>query len=206
MTVVKICGLTRLEDARAAVEAGARFVGFVLWPGSPRAMSLDRVATIVGQLPDAVTPVGVFVAPTANEIDDAVAAGIRLAQVHGAPPPDFAAPVEILRAVSLAAGEGGAIEPDVPDRTILLDAHDPVRHGGTGRTIDWARAALVARDRRVFLAGGLTPENVGRAIAEVRPFAVDVSSGIECEPGIKDHARMRAFISEAHQAPWHQQR
>lgn len=206
MTAVKICGLTRLEDARAAVEAGARFVGFVLWAGSPRAVPLDRVAATIAQLPETVTTVGVFVNPTANEIGDAVAAGIRLAQVHGAPPADLAAPVEILRAVSLAGSEGGAIEPDVPDRTILLDAHDPVRHGGTGRTIDWARAALVARERRVFLAGGLTPENVGRAIAEVRPFAVDVSSGIEVEPGIKDHARMRAFITEAHQAPWHQQR
>jgi phosphoribosylanthranilate isomerase len=99
--------------------------------------------------------------------------------------------------VHLAAGARDEIEPYVEDRTILLDAHDPVAHGGTGRTIDWSRAKIVAAKRRVFLAGGLTPDNVGRAIAEVRPYAVDVSSGVESKPGVKDHGLLRRFIDAA---------
>jgi phosphoribosylanthranilate isomerase len=197
MTAVKICGITRREDAEAAAEAGAAFIGLVLWSGSPRAVAPDRVGGLVSALPATATPVGVFVNPSLQDLDRAVAAGIRIAQIHGQPPEGAGAIVEVIRAVSLAAGSGGEVDPDVADGTILLDAHDPERHGGTGRTIDWARAALVARARRVFLAGGLTPHNVRQAIAEVRPFAVDVSSGVESAPGVKDHARMRAFITEA---------
>jgi phosphoribosylanthranilate isomerase len=99
--------------------------------------------------------------------------------------------------VHLADGRPDAIEPDVPDHRVLLDAHDPVRHGGTGQTIDWARARLLAQARQVILAGGLTPDNVRQAIDEVRPFAVDVSSGVELRPGVKDHALLRAFIAAA---------
>ena len=87
-----------------------------------------------------------------------------------------------------------AIEPDVDDDTVLLDAHDPVRHGGTGRTVDWTRARAIAAKRRIVLAGGLTPENVGDAIRTVKPYAVDVASGVETEPGIKDPLKLRAFI------------
>ena len=103
----------------------------------------------------------------------------------------------MIRAVHLALGARDEIDPYVEDGKILLDAHDPVRHGGTGKTIDWARARAVAQKRQVFLAGGLTPDNVKRAIAEVQPFAVDVSSGVESKPGIKDHALLRRFIAAA---------
>lgn len=198
MTAVKICGLTRLEDARAAADLGASFVGFVLWPDSPRAITLDRVTSIIAKLPDTVTPVGVFVNPTRNDVNTAAAAGIKVAQIHGdATPGGIRAGVEVIRAVHLAVGARDEIEPYVEDLKILLDAHDPVRHGGTGKTIDWSRARVVAQKRQVFLAGGLTPDNVKRAIAEVQPFAVDVSSGVESKPGIKDHALMKRFIDAA---------
>lgn len=201
MTPVKICGLARREDVEAAVAFGASYVGFVLWARSPRAATLDMVRAIAPALPAAVTPVGVFVNPTADDINAAADAGIRLAQVHGAGAMTFEqARVPIIRAVHLAPA-GDELDPNVPDEVILLDAHDPVKVGGTGRTIDWARAARIAKHRRVILAGGLTPDNVAQAISDVRPFAVDVASGVEAAPGIKDHDKMRAFINAARLAP-----
>lgn len=199
MTAVKICGITQLEDARVAAEAGASFVGFVLWPGSPRHVPLARVGEMVARLPKSVLPVGVFVDPTASEIEAAVTAGIQMAQIHGdstAWAADLRADVMIVRAVHLSE-RAGEIEPRWPVGKILLDANDPIRHGGTGRTIDWPRAREIARTRQVFLAGGLTPFNVADAVREVRPFAVDVSSGVEARPGIKDHSKVRAFIKAA---------
>lgn len=198
MTAVKICGITRPEDAEAAARFGASYLGFVLWPASPRAATLDVVRQIVPTLPEGVTPVGVFVDPTRQQINDAAEAGIRIAQVHsgsGAALSDVAIPV--IRAVHLAADRAAGIEPDIADELILLDAHDPVKHGGTGKRVDWKRAQVVARTRRVILAGGLTPFNVRSAIEEVRPFAVDVASGVESSPGIKDHGLLRAFIAAA---------
>jgi phosphoribosylanthranilate isomerase len=201
MTAVKICGITRLEDAQAAAALGASYIGFVLWPHSPRAATLDTIRAVAPQLPAQVTPVGVFVNPTADEINAAADAGIRLAQVHAAAGASFGqARIPVIRAVHLALDDD-AVEPNVPDELILLDAHDPVRHGGTGTTVDWVRASRVAKARRVILAGGLTPENVADAIHQVRPFAVDVASGVEASPGVKDHEKLRAFIGAALQAP-----
>lgn len=194
MIAVKICGITRTEDADAAVRFGASYVGFVLWSKSPRAATLAQVKAIGPRLPAGVTPVGVFVNPTADEINAAAGAGIRLAQVHAETTTLAQARIPVIRAVHLAA-EGDGIEPDVPDDLILLDAHDPVRHGGTGQTVDWQRASRVAQSRRVFLAGGLTPRNVREAIETVRPYAVDVASGVESAPGIKDHELVKAFIT-----------
>ena len=195
MTAVKICGLTQEADAALAVSLGAAAVGFVLWPGSPRHVELLRVKMIVSTLPPFVTPVGVFVDPTETEIANAAAAGIRLAQIHGQLPP--ALPLPVLRAVHLGANADG-LDADVgPTEPVLLDAHDPVLRGGTGRTIDWTRAAAVAARRRVVLAGGLTPGNVHQAITDVCPYAVDVSSGVESSPGIKDPALMKAFFAAA---------
>lgn len=194
MTAVKICGITRREDADAAARWGADYVGFVLWPNSPRATTLERVREIVPALPASVTPVGVFVDPTAEQIDAAAEAGIRLAQVHADTAIELHVRVPVVRAVRLAPS---GIAPDVPDDLILLDAHDPVARGGTGKTIDWDRAAKVASHRRIFLAGGLTPANVGDAITRVRPYAVDVASGVESSPGVKNHALLQAFITMA---------
>jgi phosphoribosylanthranilate isomerase len=200
VTVVKICGITRQEDADAAARWGASMIGFVLYRESPRQATLQQVRDIAKGLPSTVIPVGVFVDPTPDDLADAADAGIRIAQIHGretawqrAVPPR----IEVIRAVHLAPGTGDEIDPDIGDERVLLDAHDPTRHGGTGRTVNWPRATLLARKRRVILAGGLTPVNVRQAIAEVRPYGVDVASGVEECPGIKDHTLLRAFIHAA---------
>ena len=196
MTAVKICGITRLEDAQAAAALGASYVGFVLWANSPRATSVRTVRAIVPALPESVTPVGVFVDPTADDVEAAAAAGIRLAQIHGeAPVFRRGVIIPVVRAVHLAVNREDGVEPDIADELVLLDAHDPVKRGGTGTTVDWRRAARIARGRRVILAGGLTPDNVGDAIAQVKPYAVDVASGVESQPGVKDHARLQAFFA-----------
>lgn len=202
MTAVKICGITRVEDAEAAAALGANALGFVLWPQSPRYASLETAQRIGAFLPPFVIRVGVFVNPSANDISQAAARGIQLAQIHGDTPewPGGRPPVPVIRAVHLGSGGAESIEPPVPDATILLDAHDPARHGGTGQTVDWQRAALVARLRRVVLAGGLTPANVAEAIGRVRPYAVDVASGVETSPGVKDPELMRRFIAAAKEA------
>jgi phosphoribosylanthranilate isomerase len=192
VTAVKICGITRREDADAAAALGANALGFVLWSASPRHANLESVAAIIAGLPPFITPVGVFVNPSAGDIAQAAQAGLRLAQVHGEVPPGRVA-LPVLRAVHLAAGIGG-IEPAVDDETVLLDAHDPVRHGGTGQTVDWTRARAIAAKRRLVLAGGLTAANVSDAIRTVMPYAVDVASGVETKPGLKDLSKLRAFI------------
>lgn len=197
MTAIKICGITRREDAALAATLGASYVGFVLWKDSPRAASLDIVREIVAVLPGEVTPVGVFVNPTEAEINAAAAAGVRVAQVHADDDRIYTdARIPVIRAVHLAVDRDG-VQPDVQDELILLDAHDPVRRGGTGQTVDWRRAALIARSRRVILAGGLTPANVRQAIEEVHPYAVDVASGVESSPGIKNPDLVRSFIEAA---------
>ena len=192
MTAIKICGITREADAGLAVSLGANALGFVLWPKSPRHAEFARVKAITATLPPFVTPVGVFVDPTAEEIARGAQSGVRLAQIHGRVP--VGCPLPVLRALHLGDGPDGLDAEVGPLETILLDAHDPVLHGGTGRTVDFARAASVAARRRVVLAGGLTPANVREAIDKVRPYAVDVASGVEAEPGVKDPAKLRAFI------------
>jgi len=192
MTAFKICGITREADAALAASLGAYALGFVLWPRSPRYVELARVKMITATLPPFVTPVGVFVDPLADDIAHARKAGIRLAQVHGSVPGGSELPV--LRAVHLGSNADG-LDADVGAlEAVLLDATDPVLRGGTGRTVDFTRAAAVASRRQVVLAGGLTPANVGDAIRTVKPYAVDVASGVESEPGIKDHAKLRAFV------------
>lgn len=195
MTAIKICGITRLEDATAAVDLGANALGFVLWPDSPRHTTIDGAAAIIRTLPPFVTPVGVFVDPSADDLVRAATAGVRLAQIHGMVP-NVPLALPVLRAVYLSA-TGDGIEPAVDAETVLLDAHDPVRHGGTGKTVDWARARAIAAHRRIVLAGGLTPLNVRDAITTVRPYAVDVASGVEARPGVKDHELLRRFITAA---------
>jgi phosphoribosylanthranilate isomerase len=194
---VKICGVTRLADALAAVDAGANAVGFVFWPQSPRFVDPYRARAIAAQLPPFVTAVGLFVNQPAAYVNS-VARLVRLGavQLHGDETPSFASAVTaapVIKALPVAAAETWPLE-----TTVLLDAHDPVKRGGTGRTIDWSAAAAVAARRRVLLAGGLTPDNVAAAIVQVRPFGIDVSSGVEQAPGIKDHQRLRALFEAIH--------
>jgi phosphoribosylanthranilate isomerase len=197
--IAKICGITRLPDALHAVRHGATALGFVFWPESPRCIAPEGAAAIVRELPDTVAAVGVFVNQSVDEIVRiATAAGISTIQLHGDEPADYAAALtwQVWRAVPLAT-VNGSLSAWPLDTTIVLDAHDPVRRGGTGQPIDWTLAAHVARTRRVVLAGGLTPDNVQHAIATVRPFGVDVSSGVEEAPGVKNFEKVAQFLERA---------
>ena len=197
---VKICGITRLEDAEAAVALGANALGFVFWPKSPRYIDPYRARAIVAALPPFVSAVGLFVNQSPGHIASVASlARLGVVQLHGDETPEEAATLgrPIVRALSLEAA-AGALDRWPARVTILLDAHDPDRRGGTGRTIDWDAAAAIARRRRVVLAGGLNPDNIAAAVERVRPFGVDVSSGVESAPGRKDVGRLRALFENLH--------
>jgi phosphoribosylanthranilate isomerase len=199
MIRVKICGITRPEDAALAVELGAWAIGFVFWPASPRFVSPSAAAEIAAAVPERVERVGVFVnQPTEHIL--ATVAGVKLSivQLHGTETAEEC--LEVAHPVIKAVGLTGSADEErvlamPPAVTVLLDAHDPARFGGTGRTVDWASAARIARARPVVLSGGLRVENVADAIAMTRPYAVDVSSGVEARPGIKAPDRLRAFMA-----------
>jgi len=193
--LVKICGVTRLEDAEAAVDCGAGAIGFVFWPGSPRVIPPDAARAIVRRLPPFVTPVGVFVNQPADYVNEVAAlVGLGVVQLHGDESAGYASTITrpVLKAMTVEAAAAADAWPAAT--MILLDANDPVRRGGTGQTIDWSGAAMVASRRPVVLAGGLTPDNVAAAVAAVRPFGIDVSSGVERSPGIKDRGRLRSLF------------
>lgn len=196
--LVKICGITRLEDATAAVEAGAGAIGFIFWPGSPRIIDPYRARAIAASIPPFIATVGVFVDQPADYVS-AVAGLVRLSavQLHGHETAAYAATLARPIVKAVRVGNPGTSEQhdQWPASTILLvDTNDPVRHGGTGRLVNWPAAARIAARRKVLLAGGLTPENVAAAIDQVRPFGIDVSSGVERAPGVKDPARIKALF------------
>jgi phosphoribosylanthranilate isomerase len=195
--LVKICGITRREDAEAAAAAGADALGFVFWRESPRFIDPYRARDIVRGLPAFVTTVGVFVNQPAEYVAG-VASLVPLAavQLHGDEPISYVDRVArpVIKALTLDAALRADVMEWPPHVTILLDAHDPIRRGGTGRAIDWTSAATVAATRRVLLAGGLNPDNAAEAVDRVRPFGIDVSSGVEQSPGVKDHERIRALF------------
>jgi phosphoribosylanthranilate isomerase len=195
---VKVCGITRLEDALLAADLGADAIGFVCWPESPRFVDPDTIRAIVRALPPLVATVGVFVDQDVASVRDTVQrAGILAVQLHGHERPEEWVPFD--RPLLKAIGVGRSFRLAMLDAwpasiTVLLDAADGRHRGGTGRTIDWDVARAAASIRRIVLAGGLRPENVGDAIRRVRPFGVDVSSGVEIRPGVKDAGRLRAFM------------
>ena len=199
LTQVKVCGICRPEDAQRAVDLGASAIGFVFWRGSPRYVEPGRARAVAAALPDRVRAVGVFVdEPAENIIEIARIVRLDAIQLHGSERvDDFAGLTQhVIKAVAV----GDAFDPAVVDAlpetvTVLLDAHDPVRRGGTGRTIDWTVAAAIARRRQTILSGGLNASNVADAIARVRPQMVDGSSGVEAAPGRKDDAKLRDFFS-----------
>ena len=196
---VKICGVTRPADALLASSLGACAIGMVFWPGSPRTLDRARAREIVLALPPFIASVGVFVDQPIDEVlATAEVVGLTAVQLHGdETPASYAAlPRRVIKSVAVQDASAEDRVAAVPlSATVLLDAHDPVRRGGTGRTIDWTFAASVARRRPVILSGGLTPENIGAAVREVDPYAVDVSSGIESSPGQKDPAKLRALFA-----------
>ena len=198
---LKICGLTNEADAVHAAAAGATALGVVFAPSSPRCVSADRARDIVEAVPARVPVVGVFVDAPLEDIVAVVAhTGIRIVQLHGDEPERYA--VALKMPLLRAAGVEVALDA-WPSATLLLDAVSGTERGGTGRRVDWPRAAAIARRRKTVLAGGLTPENVAEAIATVRPFGVDVSSGVEAAPGRKDRDKVTRFLENARKALEH---
>ena len=192
---VKICGITREADATAAVACGASAIGFIFWPKSPRYVEPERARAIVRSLPPFVTPVGVFVNEDVehlNSVADLV--GLGAVQLHGDETPDMVDAVNspVVKALGrIDAGTATAW----PERVrLLIDADDRERRGGTGARADWNAAAALARQRPIVLAGGLTPANVADAVTRVGPFGIDVSSGVEDAPGIKNADRIRELF------------
>ena len=200
-TVVKICGITNVEDGLAAATAGADAVGLMFYDQSPRNVSLQTAAEIAGALPPYIIKVGVFVSPTEEEVLSAIThCGLNILQFHGEETPEFCRlfPVMTIKAFRMKDEDSLKALPDYDTDAWLLDAYVADKLGGTGAKFNWDLAIAAQKlGRPVFLAGGLTPENVGDAVRKVRPYAVDVSSGVESAPGKKDHAKVRAFIQAA---------
>jgi phosphoribosylanthranilate isomerase len=201
-TKVKICGITNFEDALAAVNAGADALGFVFVPASPRALAFEDARRIIRRIPLYVTRIGVFVNPAEDTVNRALEqTGIDTLQFHGNETPEFCAqfsPLKVIKAFRIAGPETLNDLPFYKTNAWLLDSFVPGQPGGTGATFSWP-LAVQAKEHGVpiLLAGGLTARNVARAISEVRPFGVDVSSGVESSPGKKDHGLLGAFIAAA---------
>jgi len=200
-TIVKICGITSTADALAATEAGADALGFMFYEKSPRNIALKAAVEITRQLPPFVIKVGVFVnAPEAVVMRAVSECGLNILQFHGDETPDYCQlfPVMTIKAFRIRDAASLKALPDYKTDAWLLDAHAPDQLGGTGEKFNWDLAVEAQKlGRPIFLAGGLTPENVAEAVRRVRPYAVDVSSGVEASPGKKDHEKVRAFIRAA---------
>jgi len=195
---VKICGITSVADAASAVEAGADAIGLMFYNGSPRHITLATAKAISRELPPFVLRVGVFVNPGADEVQEAIAAAeLNLLQFHGEEPPQFCLQFGVMsmKAFRVRDEESLRALPDYPTDAWLLDAYSPGALGGTGERFDWELAVRAKEfGKPIFLAGGLTPQNVADAVRRVQPFAVDVSSGVESAPGRKDSEKMREFV------------
>jgi phosphoribosylanthranilate isomerase len=199
--VVKICGLTNLADAIAAAAAGADALGFVFYEPSPRAVPIEVAADIIRRLPAAVVKVGVFVdAPEELVVRAARECGLNLLQFHGHEAPAYCVQFGLMSMKAFRIRDAASLQElaAYPTDAWLLDAYAPDKAGGTGETFNWD-LAVQARGlgRPIFLAGGLTPANVAEAVQQVRPYGVDVSSGVEAAPGMKDQAKVREFIRAA---------
>ena len=205
---VKICGLNSLDDALVAVDAGADYLGFNFWPKSPRYITREACAGIQAELRRrgaAVSTVGVFVnTPPAEVATVMEACGLDLAQLHGDEAPEHLTPLwgKAFKAVrnpaAITSAELEALAAFSPrEPTFLVDAPAPGQYGGSGQLADWQAAASLATRYPIFLAGGLNPSNVAEAVARVKPWGVDVASGVESAPGRKDHNKIRAFVAAA---------
>jgi phosphoribosylanthranilate isomerase len=211
MTTIKMCGITNIDDGCTAIEAGADLLGLIFYPSSPRYVTVETAAFIAGAIrglygEHAPRLVGVFVDEPQERLQAVLdAVGLDLAQLHGSEPPELIrglAPraFKAVRPHTQAEAQAAldTYRDTVPDDPrlpgLLVDAYHPEKLGGTGRVADPRLAEWLARRVRLLLAGGLTPDNVGAAVEQIRPWGVDVSSGVELRPGTKDPARVRAFI------------
>lgn len=198
---LKICGITSLDDALASIECGAEFLGFNFYTGSPRFISPRNALSIVRQLPFDIITVGIFVnEPTPRHVSEILeTSGVRLAQLHGDESAEYCNQVGAGRVIkALRAGADFDVDSVIgfPATAILLDAFDRNLYGGTGKVADWSVAAEAAKKVRLFLAGGLSPANIVDAIRAVEPYAVDVNSGVESAPGIKDPQKLKELKKE----------
>jgi phosphoribosylanthranilate isomerase len=200
-TRVKICGITNLADAQTAVEAGADALGFNFYDKSPRFVTIQRAAEITKQIPPFVMRVGVFVNAPEEFVLRAIAeAGLTMLQFHGDEPPEFCVQFGLMsmKAFRIRDEKSLAELPKFQTDAYLLDAFSPEARGGTGEKFNWELAVEAQKfGKPIFLAGGLTPENVADAVRKVKPFGVDVASGVESSPGKKDPAKVKAFIAAA---------
>jgi phosphoribosylanthranilate isomerase len=200
-TRVKICGITNLADAQAAVEAGADALGLNFYEKSPRYVLLKTAAEISKQLPPFIMRVGVFVNAPEDFVLKAIAeCGLTMLQFHGDESPEFCTRFGLMtmKAFRIRDAKSLKLIPNYQTDAYLLDAFSSTTLGGTGEKFNWDLAVEAQKfGKPVFLAGGLTPENVGDAVRKVQPFGVDVSSGVESAPGKKDHSKVKAFIAAA---------
>ena len=198
MTRVKICGITHLADALTAVEAGADALGFVFVPNTPRFVKPDQVAAIVAQLPPFITTVGLFVSKDFTKIKTTVEqCRLDAIQLHADVPPEFCHALDrkVIKVVRVKDESSLSILSDYDVNAFLLDAHVEGKMGGTGQVFDWDLAVKAKIYGRIILAGGLNPDNVAHAVRYVKPYGVDVSSGVESQPGRKDPDNIRKFIN-----------
>ncbi|MGA2869640.1 MAG: phosphoribosylanthranilate isomerase [Verrucomicrobiota bacterium] len=200
-TRVKICGITNVADGLAAAEAGADMIGLMFYESSPRHITLARAAEISRALPPFLMRVGVFVNAPADFVLRAISeCNLTMLQFHGDETSDFCTQFGLMNMKAIRVRDAGSLIQleNYQTDAFLLDAHSKNGLGGTGKKFNWELAVEAQKfGKPIFLAGGLTPENVADAVRMVHPFGVDVSSGVESAPGIKDHAKVKAFITAA---------
>ena len=194
---VKICGMTNLKDVKVAVDGGVDAVGFIFYKKSPRSVTMQTVREIVLELPPFVDSVGVFVNETAEQINK-IADHCKLdrVQLHGDESPAFCKKIRrrVIKAIRVKDIQSLKKLSDYPVSSFLLDTFSEDQYGGTGKVFDWNLAYPAKKYGPIILAGGLTPINVHQAIQRIQPYGVDVCSGVESQPGIKDHKKMKAFL------------
>jgi phosphoribosylanthranilate isomerase len=198
MVKLKVCGITNYEDACAALEAGAEFLGFNFYPPSPRYITPAAAREIIVKLPPEVINVGVFVNEARPEdvLEKLAISGAEIAQLHGDEDEQYCRSVgsaQVIKALRIGKYFSPESLVGFPAAALLVDAYDKSLFGGTGKTSNWDAAGEIAKTWNVFLAGGLAPENIGAAIRAVQPYAVDVNSGVELYPGRKDKTKLQAL-------------
>ncbi len=197
-TRIKVCGITNLEDARAAVDLGADALGFIFVPDTPRYIEPEAAKRIISDLPPFITTVGVFADALPEVILRTVkTCGLNAVQLHGSETPEYCSEIncpKLIKALRIKDRSSLSSISDYRVSAYLLDTYVKGKKGGTGETFNWDLAIEAKKYGRIIIAGGLTPENVAQAIRHVSPYAVDVGSGVESSPGKKDHFRVKAFI------------